>query len=302
MNFKPVTPFVQKEFSKYESLRSIYMSEGHFLNQFLWENYYHTQYATDDIALYLYVKRDSAQGFFAPLCREEDLTEAFLRMEHYMEDTLHIKPSFYLADTRMVEILTENGQLADYTVEGDRDCYDYVYDADKLRTLSGKIMHKKKNLLNKFMKEYDGRYAYETLGPDNIEEIEQFHEKWLDERKIYDKYHCIDDEEEGIYRLFGNCHSIECQMGGVRIDGELKAYTIGSYDPALKMAMIHIEKADVNYTGLYNYINQQFLLHEYPDAVLVNREDDLGQDNLRQAKLSYKPLRLEEKYTLIKKD
>ncbi|MDY2921932.1 MAG: hypothetical protein SOT18_03715, partial [Eubacterium sp.] len=63
-----------------------------------------------------------------------------------------------------------------------------------------------------------------------------------------------------------------------------------------------IEKADVNYTGLYNYINQQFLLHEYPDAVLVNREDDLGQDNLRQAKLSYKPLRLEEKYTLIKKD
>ena len=76
MNFKPVTPFVQKEFSKYESLRSIYMSEGHFLNQFLWENYYHTQYATDDIALYLYVKRDSAQGFFAPLCREEDLTEA----------------------------------------------------------------------------------------------------------------------------------------------------------------------------------------------------------------------------------
>lgn len=163
-------------------------------------------------------------------------------------------------------------------------------------------MHKKKNLLNKFMKEYDGRYAYETLGPDNIEEIEQFHEKWLDERKIYDKYHCIDDEEEGIYRLFGNCHSIECQMGGVRIDGELKAYTIGSYDPALKMAMIHIEKADVNYTGLYNYINQQFLLHEYPDAVLVNREDDLGQDNLRQAKLSYKPLRLEEKYTLIKKD
>ena len=43
MNFKPVTPFVQKEFSKYESLRSIYMSEGHFLNQFLWENYYHTQ-------------------------------------------------------------------------------------------------------------------------------------------------------------------------------------------------------------------------------------------------------------------
>ncbi len=87
-------------------------------------------------------------------------------------------------------------------------------------------------------------------------------------------------------------------MGGVRIDGELKAYTIGSYVPDINLAIIHIEKADVNYHGLYNYINQQFIIHEFPDAMYVNREDDLGQDNLRQAKLSYRPLRLEEKYTL----
>lgn len=52
---------------------------------------------------------------------------------------------------------------------------------------------------------------------------------------------------------------------------------------------------------MYNYINQQFLIHEFPDAVYVNREDDLGQDNLRQAKLSYKPIRLEEKYYIQEK-
>ncbi len=87
-------------------------------------------------------------------------------------------------------------------------------------------------------------------------------------------------------------------MGGVRIDGELKAYTIGSYIPSIQCAIVHIEKADVNYKGLYNYINQQFIIHEFPDAVVVNREDDLGQENLRQAKLSYRPVRLEEKYTI----
>ena len=54
MELKPIFPFVQKEFAAYESLRPIYMSEGHFLNQFLWENYYHTMFATDDIALYLF--------------------------------------------------------------------------------------------------------------------------------------------------------------------------------------------------------------------------------------------------------
>lgn len=90
-------------------------------------------------------------------------------------------------------------------------------------------------------------------------------------------------------------------MGGVRIDGELKAYTIGSYVPDLKLAIVHIEKADVAYHGLYNYINQQFIQNEFPEAVLVNREDDLGQENLRQAKLSYRPVRLEEKFTLTER-
>jgi hypothetical protein len=64
------------------------------------------------------------------------------------------------------------------------------------------------------------------------------------------------------------------------------------------MATIHVEKADVRFNGLYNYINQQFILHEFPEAQLINREDDLGQENLRQAKLSYRPLRLEEKFTI----
>ena len=298
LQLRPVSPFVQNEFAEYEKLRPLYISEGHFLNQFLWENYYHTKFATDDLALYLFIQVHAHHGAFAPLCREEDLPEVFHRIEDYFQNILQEKPVFYNSDARMIEILTEQGCLANYTVTEDRDSFDYLYDADKLRTLSGKAMHKKKNLLNGFVREYEGHFEYETLGINNIEEIEQFHQKWMDERRIYDKYHCIDDEEDGIYRLFGNCHSIQCKMGGVRIDGELKAYTIGSYIPSIQCAIIHIEKADVNYKGLYNYINQQFIIHEFPDAVIVNREDDLGQENLRQAKLSYRPIRLEEKFTI----
>ena len=85
------------------------------------------------------------------------------------------------------------------------------------------------------------------------------------------------------------------------MDGKIVAYTIGSYCPSIQCAFIHIEKAEPEIKGLYNYINQQFLIHEFPDAVYVNREDDLGQDNLRQAKLSYKPIRLEEKYYIQEK-
>lgn len=299
MNFNPITPSVQGTFEQYESLRPIYMSEGHFLNQFIWEDYYHTRFATDELALYLLIDNHSKPGFFAPLCKEKDIPEVFRRMEDYSHHVLQSPLRIYLADKQLVTILKENGLLTKkHTVTEERDCFDYIYDAEKLRTLSGKIMHKKKNLLNKFLKEYDGHFQYETLGPENIDEIKHFHKKWLDERRIYDRYGCIDDEEEGIYRLFEHYNLLHCKMGGVRMDGKIKAYTIGSYIPDIQCAIIHIEKADINYTGLYNYINQQFILNEFPDARLVNREDDLGQENLRQAKLSYRPLRLEEKFTI----
>lgn len=299
MELKPISPFIQDEFAAYEKLRPIYMSEGHFLNQFLWESYYHTRYASDELALYLTIcLPDRSHGFFAPLCRESDLPEVFYRMERLSRDLFREPLHIFLADSRMTEILEDEDCLNGYTAVPQRDSFDYLYEAEKLRTLSGKSMHKKKNLVNAFMRTYEGRFTYETLNISHIQEIKAFHQKWLDERRIYDKYNCIDDEEEGIYRLFGNCRSIRCKMGGIRIDGELKAYSIGSYAPDIRMAVIHVEKADVNFRGLYNYINQQFILHEFSDAILVNREDDLGQENLRQAKLSYRPIRLEEKFSI----
>ena len=193
LDWKPISPFVQKEFAKYESLRPLYISEGHYLNQFLWEHYYQTKYATDDKALYISIKIHGHHGVFAPLCREADLPEVFHRLENQFHDKWQEPARFYNIDSRMVEILKDAGCLSDYEIVPDRDSFDYLYDADKLRTLSGKAMHKKKNLLNGFIREYEGHFQYETLGIQNIKEIEAFHEKWMDERRIYDKYNCIDD-------------------------------------------------------------------------------------------------------------
>ena len=75
MILQPISPFVQKTFESYEKLRPCFMSEGHFLNQFLWESYYHTMFATDDIALYLFFeyrgeKRHSALFVPSMICRK----------------------------------------------------------------------------------------------------------------------------------------------------------------------------------------------------------------------------------------
>lgn len=134
-----------------------------------------------------------------------------------------------------------------------------------------------------------------------MEEVEAFHKEWLELRTLTDHFNSIQSEEDGVFRIFNNCFLLDCKIGGIYIDGNLEAYSIGSYNPDTKYAYIHIEKANPNFRGLYNYINQQFLIHEFPDAEFVNREDDMGQEGLRKAKLSYKPVRLETKYIIRQK-
>ena len=79
----------------------------------------------------------------------------------------------------------------------------------------------------------------------------------------------------------------------------MAALSIGSFNNLEKMAVVSVEKADPDIDGIYQVINQQFLIHEFPDAVIVNREDDLGLPGLRQAKESYNPIGYARKYMVL---
>ena len=94
---------------------------------------------------------------------------------------------------------------------------------------------------------------------------------------------------------------MKVKIGGVFIDGQLEAFTMGTYNEAKKMAVIHVEKANPEIRGLYAYINQKFLQEEFPDAELVNREDDVGLPGLRKAKESYHPLFMARKFHIREK-
>ena len=111
----------------------------------------------------------------------------------------------------------------------------------------------------------------------------------------------LDYEVEGIHAILNHCCQLQVRMSGVYIDGKLQAFTIGSYNAREDMAIIHIEKANPEIRGLYQFINQQFLIHEFADTSLVNREDDLGLEGLRKAKLSYNPIGYARKYQVIQR-
>lgn len=130
--------------NKYYNLRRPETADSSLLNLYLWENCYPTWYFTDEKGLMWVAKSDQGQYYSSvPCCREEDLKHCFFKTQNYFNEILKKKLTMYLVDKKAVETL----QLPekDYLIIPDRTYYDYVYDAQKLRTFSGKKYHKKKN-------------------------------------------------------------------------------------------------------------------------------------------------------------
>jgi hypothetical protein len=85
--------------------------------------------------------------------------------------------------------------------------------------------------------------------------------------------------------------------GVILINGKVEAFTLG--DPLnYETIVIHIEKANPAYEGLYPTITQAFLKHQGSEYTYVNREQDLGEEGLRKAKESYFPHHMVDKYTI----
>lgn len=301
MNYElqEIRPQDYEELRRYFSLRLSGTCESMVLDAYLWKDYYNTRYIKWNGGLiWIYNNKDEVFTW-TPLCKNEDLKEGFELTKKYFNEELGIKMNMYLVDEEAVSILDLPEDK--YIVEEDRRYFDYVYDADKLRTLSGKKYHKKKNHVNAFLKEYEGRYEFRLMCCMEKGQVGEFLAKWKEERQIKDEYNRVDYESEGIKYILENCNMLRIRMGGVFIDGKLEAFSIGSYSEEERTAYIHVEKANPEIRGLYPFINMMFIREGFEDAIYVNREDDMGLEGLRKAKMSYHPVNLVKKYNIIEK-
>lgn len=216
-------------------------------------------------------------------------------MVDYFNQVMKKPLRIYLADEEAV--LKLNLDPARFRVTEQEDLKDYLYDGEALRTLAGKKLHKKKNNYNSFVKAYGERAEYRKLCCSDRDDVWKFLDAWR-QQKGEDVEEHLDYEVRGIHEILKNCSVLPVEMGSVYIDDRLQAFTIGSFNKRENMAVIHIEKANPEIRGLYQYINREFLVHAFPDAALVNREDDLGLEGLRKAKMSYNPVGFARKYSV----
>lgn len=189
-----------------------------------------------------------------------------------------------------------------YTPE--REYFDYVYEAERLATLSGKKLHAKRNHINRFLEE-NPDWHFELLTEELFPECRSMLASWTENHGGNEETAEGLSAEHTAIELAFRHYDVLGLEGGALFSGEkLIAFTIGEKISADTFD-IHFEKAPADVQGAYPMINREFvrlILEKHPEIKYINREDDMGLDGLRKAKLSYDPAFLVEKYSAYFKD
>lgn len=189
-----------------------------------------------------------------------------------------------------------------FDIRPDRDRSDYIYERDKLVRLSGKKLQSKRNHINRFKTLYPD-YVYRELTPELIPLCLELERKWRMAAGTEDggtRGDGLSEELRAMTRAFNRWDELGLTGGTIFVGGTLVAFTFGcpinhnTFD-------VCVEKADISYDGAFAIINQEFVKHLPESFFYINREEDLGDEGLRKAKLSYKPDILLEKNVIVER-
>lgn len=173
-----------------------------------------------------------------------------------------------------------------------RDHFDYMYSVPELVELKGNKFHKKKNLLRQFEK--SNIFEYMPMQAECVEEVLDMQAEWHGWQEHPSE--ALVAENDAICRVLKDFDRLKSLVGGtIRVAGKVIAYTVAEQLDA-NSVVIHFEKGDTRFKGVYQAINKHFLASQEDRFILVNREQDLGDEGLRKAKLSYNPVSFQKKY------
>lgn len=297
LNFRPITiesvndllPFAQAQYT-----RSCDYTPG---NLVMWARFMDYRYAIEQNTLFIMCKSQAdiqSKAFLAPI-GTLPLDSSIEILKEYC-DTNEIALRLTAVPEPIMQEL--RNVLPHHTVTPLENWSDYIYSAQSLATLQGKALNKKRNRYNKFISE-NPSYTYSRCTNDELTEIARFlaadrecqHNR-DNNMRCYEQWQCI--------ATVKNLTRYSQPAAIIRIDGNIKAFTLGEiFGDTL---YVHIEKASRDTAGAAEAINRLFIediLRENPNIEYVNREEDLGDPGLRQAKRAYNPIELLHRYEFI---
>lgn len=186
-----------------------------------------------------------------------------------------------------------------FDFSADRDYFDYLYLRTDLATLKGRKYQPKRNHIHRFKNAYPD-YEYKELVPELVPECLKLEAEWCRTNNAAEDM-ALQAERRSMTVALGHFEELGLRGGVLHVGGEIVAFTFGmpvngeTFD-------VCVEKANTDIEGAYAVINNEFALRIPEQYTYVNREEDLGLEGLRKAKLSYHPAILLEKYMARLKD
>ena len=259
-------------------------------NLVMWAEYMHYEYAVESDTLFIrsLSELDLTTPAFLPPIGSLPLKESIALLQEYCHHNncpLHITA---VPEEMAREMAT---LLPSHNVKELDGWADYIHSAEDIATLQGKALNKRRNRKKKFLADYP-HYTYKRCTTDDIPAVVEF---------LLGK-----GGDEAIMRCYEVHQSIATvrnlpiypqPAGIIKIDDKVVAFTLG--EAWGDMLYIHIEKADREYAGLGETLTSEFaadIISEMPQITLINREEDLGNEGLRQAKRAYNPIAMLNRY------
>lgn len=277
--------------NRYLQHQVLYGCEYSFANIYLWSSYYKVKYAIIEDMLVFRSGIDEQNHkhtmFSFPVGPGDFSNVIDVLIEYCSEREANFQ--MYNITPDMQKVIEER-YPGKFMFAPDRDSFDYIYNTSDLIDLPGKKYHGKRNHINR-LKERD--WSYERITHENMFDCLAMNNQWCEINGCKD-----DPTKQAEYFLIQNAfehyEELELKGGLIRIDGQVVAFSFGERMNE-KVFDVHVEKAFADVPGAYPMINRELAAHEAGECIYINREEDMGIEGLRKAKLSYRPAILLEK-------
>lgn len=290
LDFKELSWQGKDIYSQYYSKSPVHYAEYSFLNLYAWRKSYPIEFAVTGENLCWLKSGGPLPGMFGPAGNWNEV-------KNWDEVLKNFKTGDLIYDVpEQVKNILEVRENLKFTE--DRDQHEYVYAVKDLINLKGKAFAHKRNRVRAFLDGYEWDY-YEMI-PEHFDDVMKFQEQWRvrrEENLSEDEIKSLDGEDVAIQNVLEKWNDFNLSGGVLKVDEKIIAYTIAvGLDE--KNLDVMFEKAFPEYAGSYQAINYLFQKNQGYKYEFANREEDMGEPGLREAKLSYNPSMMLKKFIM----
>jgi uncharacterized protein len=280
-DFKPVGLEDQAVFNEYFDREPSSVCELNFANLFIWKDSEHPRWTILDGSLCILVEPGCEPPYALPPVGGDRVSDAMTACLRHVPRLSRVPEDF----------VRRHG--ARFRLEEDPSNFDYTYRVEDLAELKGKRYDGKRNRIRKFESTFV--HEYRALTAADVPGCIRLLDDWFEEKRNGDADRVAD--KTAIIQALASFELLGLKGGVVKVGGRIEAFTLGGRLTP-DMVVIPIEIANPGLVGLAQWINREFVRREWLGFRCINREQDLGIEGLRRAKLSYQPAGLIKKYNL----